>query len=237
MHRNLHVEKRKRTEEREGLGTSLGSCVVRNGWGGTSLAIQWLRLCRISTAGAWVQSLVGEIISRRPCSAARKKKMAEGQGREIFDFKLFGWSAGMFLSTMCLQITRKNLLCTTTSCELYLGGVKVQKGGSRKACGTSLVVQWLRIRLPMQGTQVRALVWEDPTCHGATKPVRHNYWAWALEPTSHNYWSPHAYSLCSATREATIMRSTRTPMKGSPCSPQLEKASAQQWRPNAAKNK
>ncbi|KAJ8797069.1 hypothetical protein J1605_001879 [Eschrichtius robustus] len=38
----------------------------------------------------------------------------------------------------------------------------------------SLVAQWLRIHLPMQGTQVRALVWEDPTCHGATKPIRHN---------------------------------------------------------------
>ena len=41
--------------------------------------------------------------------------------------------------------------------------------------GTSLVAQWLRIRLPMQGTRVRALVWEDSTCCGATKPVRHNY--------------------------------------------------------------
>ena len=41
--------------------------------------------------------------------------------------------------------------------------------------GTSLVAQWLRLCLPMQGTQVRALVWEDPTCHRATKPVRHNY--------------------------------------------------------------
>ena len=39
----------------------------------------------------------------------------------------------------------------------------------------SLVAQWLRIRLPMQGTQVRALVREDPTCHGATKPVHHNF--------------------------------------------------------------
>ena len=39
----------------------------------------------------------------------------------------------------------------------------------------SLVAQWLRIRLLMQGTQVRALVRKDPTCHGATKPVRHNY--------------------------------------------------------------
>ena len=33
----------------------------------------------------------------------------------------------------------------------------------------------------MQGTRVRALVWEDPTCRRATKPVSHNYWActWA----------------------------------------------------------
>ena len=39
----------------------------------------------------------------------------------------------------------------------------------------SLVAQWLRIHLPMQGTRVRALVQEDPTCCGATKPVSHNY--------------------------------------------------------------
>ena len=41
--------------------------------------------------------------------------------------------------------------------------------------GASLVAQWLRIRLPTQGTGVRALVQEDPICHGATKPMRHNY--------------------------------------------------------------
>ena len=41
--------------------------------------------------------------------------------------------------------------------------------------GASLVAQWLRICLSMQGTWVRALVWEDPTCHGATRPVSHNY--------------------------------------------------------------
>ena len=41
--------------------------------------------------------------------------------------------------------------------------------------GASLVVQWLRICLPMQETRVRALVWEDPTCRGATRPVSHNY--------------------------------------------------------------
>ena len=41
--------------------------------------------------------------------------------------------------------------------------------------GASLVAQWLRICLPMQGTWVPALVWEDPTCRRATKPVCHNY--------------------------------------------------------------
>ena len=40
---------------------------------------------------------------------------------------------------------------------------------------TSLVAQWLRIHVPMQGTRVRALVWEDPTCRGATKPMHPNY--------------------------------------------------------------
>ena len=44
-----------------------------------------------------------------------------------------------------------------------------------KARGASLVAQWLRICLPMQGTRVRALVWEDPMCRGATRPVSHNY--------------------------------------------------------------
>ena len=29
--------------------------------------------------------------------------------------------------------------------------------------GTSLVVQWLRIHLPMQGARVRSLAWEDFT--------------------------------------------------------------------------
>ena len=41
--------------------------------------------------------------------------------------------------------------------------------------GASLVAQWLRIGLPMQGTRVQAPVWEDPTCRGATRPVSHNY--------------------------------------------------------------
>ena len=57
------------------------------------------------------------------------------------------------------------------------------------SAGTSLMAQWLRIRLPMQRTLVWALVREDSTCCWATKPMHHNYWACALGAVSHNYWA------------------------------------------------
>ena len=37
--------------------------------------------------------------------------------------------------------------------------------------GTSLMTQWLRIRLPREGTWVQSLAWEDSTCQRATRPV------------------------------------------------------------------
>ena len=60
-------------------------------------------------------------------------------------------------------------------CTTLLGNKTLNKLEIEGNFWASLVVQWLRIRLPMQGTRVRALVWEDPTCRGATKPVSHNY--------------------------------------------------------------
>ena len=61
------------------------------------------------------------------------------------------------------------------SASLALGYTFDIKFLSRGNEGDSLMVQWLRICLPMQGTRVRSLVWEDPTCRRATKPVHHNY--------------------------------------------------------------
>ena len=49
--------------------------------------------------------------------------------------------------------------------------------------------------------------------------------------------SLHICSLCSATREAAIVRGPRTVMKSGPRLPQLEKALAQKRRPNTAKNR
>ena len=57
---------------------------------------------------------------------------------------------------------------------------------------------------------------------------------WAREP---ELLSLHVWSLCSATREALIVRGPCTAMKSGPRSPQLEKALAQKQRPNTAKNK
>ena len=59
------------------------------------------------------------------------------------------------------------------------GKHKRRKGPTKTNQWASLVAQWLRVCLPMQGTGVRALVWEDPTCRGATGPVSHNCWACA----------------------------------------------------------
>ena len=84
---------------------------------GTSLAVQWIRLCATIAGGTGL---------------------------------IPGWGTKILHAARYNQKKKKNL-------------------------GASLVAQWLRICLPMQGTWVRAMVWEDPTCLGATKPASHNY--------------------------------------------------------------
>ena len=37
--------------------------------------------------------------------------------------------------------------------------------------GTSILVQWIKIRLPMPGTWVQTLIWEETTCLGATESM------------------------------------------------------------------
>ena len=83
--------------------------------------------------------------------------------------------------------------------------------------GTSLVAQWLRIHLPMQGTRVWALVREDPTCRGATKPVRLNYWAHMpqlpkttdLEPVLCNKEKPPQWEARAPQRRVAALTTTR----------------------------
>ena len=87
---------------------------------------------------------------------------------------------------------------------------------------TSLVVQWLRIRLPMQGTRVQSLGQEDPTSRRATKPTSHNYWARApqlLKPACSRACVPQLLSPHAATTEAHAPRA-RAPQQEKP--PQWE---------------
>ena len=58
-----------------------------------------------------------------------------------------------------------------TSLDLSL---KITRFNKKHLARASLVAQWLGVCLPRQETRVRALVWEDPTCRGATRPVSHN---------------------------------------------------------------
>ena len=63
----------------------------------------------------------------------------------------------------------------------------------------------------------------------------HMPWSnWACEP---QLLSLCVWSLCSATKEAAIVRGPCTAMKSGPRLPQLEKALAQKRRPNTDKNK
>ena len=57
---------------------------------------------------------------------------------------------------------------------------------------------------------------------------------WAREP---QLLGLRVWSLCSATREAVMVRGPRTAMKSGPCLLQLGRALAQKRRPNTAKNK
>ena len=110
---------------------------------------------------------------------------------------------------------------------------------------TSLAVQWLRIRLPMQGTWVQSLAWEDPTWRRATKTESHNSEAHALEHGGRNCWARTLQLLKPALPRAHVLQQQQIPqwgahallLKSSPCSPQLEKACAQQQRLSAAKSK
>ena len=87
------------------------------------------------------------------------------------------WSVHFLISLLPITVT----LLFTTMCAWECLAV------------TSLVVQWLRTCRPVQGTRVQSLVWEDSTCHKATKPTHHR--------------ACLTQSLCSATGEATAMRS------------------------------
>ena len=79
------------------------------------------------------------------------------------------------------------------------------------------------------GSQLRSLVQDDPTGHGATRPVHRNYWACALKLVSHSYWARRPRA-CAPQQQKPGHRDQEQPR-----SLQLGKACTQQWRPSRAK--
>ena len=79
---------------------------------------------------------------------------------------------------------------------------------------------------------------EDPTCYAATKPVGHNYWAYALEPRSRNYWSPGVLEpVLSNKRSHHNEKPQNGNQRVAPTLRNYRKAHMQQQRPRTAKNK
>ena len=86
------------------------------------------------------------------------------------------------------------------------------------------MIQWLRIHLAVQGTQVRSLVSEDPTCCWLTKLVHHSYWPRCSRVREPRLLSPCGtttedrapWSACSSTGEATAMRGLHAAARESP---------------------
>ena len=93
----------------------------------------------------------------------------------------------------------------------------------------------------MQETRVPS----DPTCHAAASPVRHNYWACALEPRNRNYWAHVLQKLlkhtlespCSTTREASTAGPLRTATREQPSLAAPREEPGQQRRPSTDKKK
>ena len=74
---------------------------------------------------------------------------------------------------------------------------------------TSLMVQWIRICLPMQGAWVWSLVWDDSRCLGASRALASQL----LSPCSLTF-RPPLLSLCVTATEAEVPRA---------CTPQQER--------------
>ena len=74
----------------------------------------------------------------------------------------------------------------------------------------------------MQKIKVPSLVWEDPTCRRATKPLDHIYWACVLKA-----WEPQLLTPHTATIEATTTVPQEKPPQWEACAPQQRPRAAE----------
>ena len=102
----------------------------------------------------------------------------------------------------------------------------------RTVVRTSLVVQWIRISLPIQGTRFSPWSGKIPHASEQLSTCTH-YWTHLLQLLDPVVWEP---VLCIK-RSPHTTRGLCLTMKGSFCLLQLAKAHEQQWRPGAIRKK
>ena len=101
------------------------------------------------------------------------------------------WTA-FLLSRTCLSGSRISIAFTTLERPTLLVSKWSLSGLPWRLSGK-------RIRLPVQETQVRSLVREDPPCCRAAKPTHHNYGVCALKPGATTT-EPHVLAMLPSAR-------------------------------------
>ena len=138
----------------------------------------------------------------------------------------------LIFAVLILQFFIQNLRETLNCFQKYTGfksmameNWKEYDKCQKKICKrASLVVQWLRICLVMQGTPVWSLVQEDLTCLRATKHVSHKSWVCALESGSRNYLAHEPQLLNEACAPGAPAPQLEKLLQWEAQAPQLEKA-------------
>ena len=134
----------------------------------------------------------------------------------------FNCSSSDLWYSQCLTHTGRKSILTELNWRVYMQSstvspswVSLKNICQKNRSKASLVAQWWRIHLPMQDTWVQSLIWEDPSCCGATNPEHHNYWVCALESETHGYWSLRA---CDLQQEKPLQwEALGLQLRSSPC--------------------
>ena len=106
-------------------------------------------------------------------------------------------------------------LKTELSCDPIILLLGIYKKEMKTGSGSGICTPMFTTALAM-----KAKIWKQPKCPSMDEWIKKMRYVW---------------SLCSATREAAMVRGPRTAMKSGPRLPQLEKALAQKRRLNSHK--
>ena len=152
--------------------------------------------------GAWVGSLVRELLQLRVCMLQLKIPHTPSEDRRS-----------------CVPQLRLG------TAPRMAKEIKKRKQKFKKEFPGGLVTKNLRAKTRGTGS---TLVQEDSTFHGAAKPLCHSYWCGALEfmscnpePMCYNSWSPCAVDPCSTKEKPPQWEACTWQLESSSCSLQL----------------